>query len=731
MNGASVGTTKSMVAKFVAGSARVLVAAILLGSAVSFFAPQAGAQAASWKQIPVPPLPAFKPQQPKRIELANGMVIFLQEDHELPIVDAMARIRGGSVNGPTNKTGLVDIYGEVWRTGGTKTQTGDQLDDFLEVRAAKVETGGGPDSTTISFDCMKGDLDDVFKVFVDVLKNPEFRADKIDIAEKGEDDGISRRNDEIGEIAQRESVKLAYGAENPYARVPEYATVAAITRQDLIDWHEKYVHPNNIILGITGDFDAAAMESRLRAAFESWAKGPTLPKNEIAYSPAKPGYYLIPKEDVNQSNIRMVAMGTTRDNPDYYAISVFNEAFGGGFSSRLFNDIRTKRGLAYGVGGGIGTNFGHPGILQISIGTKSQSTIEAIRAADEDIADLATHPITEEEIQRAKDAILNAFIFRLDSPDKILGERMTYEYYGYPPDWLDKYQDEIKKVTVADVNRVAAKYLHKDQLAVLVVGNTRQFDKPLNTLGEVKDIDITIPAPAAAKEEAKPAASNPEGKALVAKVAAAMGGLDKLQSVKSMKVSLSESNAGEPANPIDVTLAFPDSMHVDVQTPQGKLTIVASPNAAFMSMAGMGSRSMGPEQKNEMFAQLHHDLVYVAQHAEDPAFTFTAAGSEKIGDVDAAVVDIGGAIPWVRWYVDPKTGYVLREKYKGLGREGPFEGETNLSDWRTADGLTLPYQHQNKQNGQATSSSEVKKIEINPQLDPKLFEKPAEEKPES
>jgi zinc protease len=692
--------------------------------------PQAAAQATSWQQVPIPQLPAFKPQQPKRIELKNGMVIFLQEDHELPLIDGTARIRGGSVNEPAAKTGLMDIYGEVWRTGGTKSQTGDQLDDFLEIRAAKVETGSSSDSTTISFSCLKADLDDVFKAFVDVLQNPEFRADKIDLAQKEEGDGISRRNDDVGEIAHRETVKLAYGADNPYARVPEYSTVAAITRQDLIDWHGKYVHPNNIILGISGDFDSAAMEARLRAAFDTWPKGPALPKNEIQYAPAKPGYYLIPKDDVNQSTIHMVALGTTRDNPDYYAINVFNEAFGGGFSSRLVNDIRTKRGLAYGVSGGIGANFGHPGILQISIGTKSGTTIEAIKAADENIDNLATHPITDEEIQHAKDGILNAFIFRLDSPDKILGERMTYEYYGYPPDWLDKYQAEIKKVTAADVNRVAAKYLHKDQLAVLVVGNTKDFDKPLSSLGAVKEIDITIPPPPAEKSEdngaAKPATSNPEGKALAAKVAAAMGGLPKLQSIKTMHVSIDESDGGSPPAPVDVTIALPDRMRIDIQTQQGALTIVASPDAAFMSMAGMGTRSMPPEQKNEMLSQMHHDLVYVAQHADDPAFTFTAAGTEKIGDVDAAILDIGGAIPWVRWYIDPKTGYILREKYKAMGQSGPFDGETNLADWRTVDGLTMPYKHQNKQDGKETSTAQFKKIELNPAVDPKLFVKPAE-----
>src|SRR6266567_1122950 len=198
----------------------------------------------TWQQIPIPKLPEFHPQEPKRIELPNGMVIFLQEDHELPTIDGFARIRDGSRREPANKAGLVDIYGEVWRTGGTKTQTGDQLDDYLEIRAAKVETNGGIDSTTISLSCLKEDFNDVFKVFSDLLREPEFREDKLDLAKREAFDGISRRNDEISDIAHREATKLAYGAQNAYARVPEYATVGAVTRQDLLDWHHTYVHPN-------------------------------------------------------------------------------------------------------------------------------------------------------------------------------------------------------------------------------------------------------------------------------------------------------------------------------------------------------------------------------------------------------------------------------------------------------------------------------------------------------
>ena len=687
-------------------------------------------QTAKWQQIPVPPLPAFHPAQPKRIQLSNGMVIFLQEDHELPLINGTARIRGGSHDEPAAKVGLVDLLGEVWRTGGTKNQTGDQLDDFLEIRAAKVETGGGPDSTTISLSCLKGDFDDVFKVFADLLQNPEFRAEKLDIAQKQAFDAISRRNDDISDIAARETAKLAYGADNPYARQPEYATIAAITRQDLVDWHNTYVHPNNIILGISGDFDSSAMEAKLRAAFDSWSKGNDLPKAEVHYDPAKPGYYQITKEDVNQSSIHMIGLGTTRNNPDYYAIAVFNEAFGGGFSSRLFNDIRTRRGLAYSVGGGIGTNFGHPGILQFVAGTKSQSTIESIDALQSDIDALKTKPITEEEIKHAKDAILNAFIFRLDSPDKVLAERMTYEFYGYPSDWLDKLPGEIEKVSAADVNRVAEKYIHRDQLAVLVVGNIKEFDKPLASLGPVKQIDISIPPPPGVKEEqgAKPTASNEEGKSLAAKVAAALGGEAKLASVKSLSAKLTvtqKTPQGELSMPMETVIIFPDRLHAEMHPSGMTMNIVITPESAFMSVPGQGVRDMPASQKDETLDQIKRDPIFITSHLHDSNVFFTAAGSEKVGDVEARIVDVNSEGTAVRWFVDAQSGRILKETYIAASQHGPVPGETDMEDWKEIGGLNLPTLRINKQNGEESSRSEYVSLELNPTVDPKLFEKPA------
>jgi len=465
---------------------------------LSFFAFSAEAQQiVPWNKIQAPPLPAFTPPEPTRIQLANGMVIFLQPDHELPLISATARIRGGSISEPLNKTGLTDLYGDVWRTGGTKTKTGDEMDDFLEARAAKIETDNQSDSTTISLNCLKGDFDAVFAMYLELLHNPEFREDKLVLSKQQAYTAIARRNDDVGGIVHRESLVIAFGKDNPYARVPEYATVAAVTRQDLLDWHKQYVYPNNIIFGIAGDFDPRAMEAKLRAAFESWQKGPQAHTPDVKFTEPKPGYYFIRKTDVNQTTIAMLDLGIERNNPDYFAVTVMNEIFGGGFASRLFNNLRTGQGLAYAVGGGVGYGWNHPGLTNIEMQTKGASTVEGIKGMDTEIDKLLANAATPDELKKAKDDILNSFIFQFDTPEKVLREKMAYEFYHYPLDFLEKYRSEVEKVTADDVSRVARKYVHKNQLAVLVVGNDSDFDKPLSSLGPVTNVDIAIPPPPA------------------------------------------------------------------------------------------------------------------------------------------------------------------------------------------------------------------------------------------
>ena len=462
------------------------------------------AAASSWKDIRIPPLPKWTPAQPKRIQLANGMVIFLLEDHELPLINAHAMIRGGSRSEPAGKSGMLEIYGDVWRTGGTGKMTGDQMDDYLEARAAKLETNDSSDNTSISLDCLKGDFDDVFRLFLDLLHDPAFREDKIELAKNELNTTIARRNDRSRGIADRQARKLAYGRNNPYAREPQYATVAAVTRADLLSWYRQHVAPNNMILGMVGDFNSAEMEKKLRDAFAGWPRGPQVRKPDIPLQPAKPGLYVIDKPDVNQSDIRFVTLGIERSNPDYFASQVMNQILSGGFTSRLMADLRTKRGLAYDVGGRLGADWDHPGIFYLTIATKTASTVEAIEGMRQEMAKLKTDPPSESELKFAKEAILNSFIFHFDTPTKVLRERLTYEFFGYPLNFLEISRDKIEKLTVQDVNRVIQKYVHPEQFAVLVVGNTKEFQTSLAALGPATKLGVADETPTTGAAEAAP-----------------------------------------------------------------------------------------------------------------------------------------------------------------------------------------------------------------------------------
>jgi zinc protease len=457
-----------------------------------------------WEKIPIPPLHEFKPQEPKRIELKNGIVIFLQEDHELPFITGSVTIPGGSRDESAAKAGMIDLYGQTWRTSGSEKMNGDDMDDFLEAKAAKIETGGDIDSTALTWNSLKGDADQVYDLAIDLLFHPKFNAEKLQLAQQQDATAIVRRNDDEDEIADRESAKLVYGPDSPYTRQPELATIGAVTLADLNAWHDRTVH-GKLIVSVFGDFEPAAMEAKLRGTFEGLPQAKPLPQRADKFEPPAQAVYFINKEDVNQSNIQIVGLGTDRRNPDVPALAIMNDVLGGGFGSRLFEKVRTELGLAYAVGGGVGFGYDHPGAFRVMVLTKSASTVDATKAALSEISGLDTRPMTEAELKRAKDDILNSFLFRYDTKEKVLAESVRLEFYGYPPNYLQTYKAALEKVTVADINAAAKRYIHPDKLAVLVVGNGPEIKPGLDQLsmGPVHPVDITIPQPKQTAAEEK------------------------------------------------------------------------------------------------------------------------------------------------------------------------------------------------------------------------------------
>jgi zinc protease len=339
---------------------------------------------------------------------------------------------------------------------------------------------------------------------MDLLFHPKFNAEKLELAKQQDATGIVRRNDDEGEIAGREAAKLVYGADSPYTRQPELATLASVTLDDLSKWHDRTMG-GKLIVAISGDFDPAAMEAKLRKTFEALPPAKALPARNDAFHDTQSGLFFINKEDVNQSNVEIVALGTDRRNPDVPPLALMNDILGGGFGSRLFQKVRTELGLAYAVGGGYGFEYDHPATFDVMVLTKSESTVDATRAAMAEIAGLTTTPFTEEELKRAKDDILNTFLFRYDTRDKVLAEAVRLEFYGYPPNYLETYKAALEKVTLPDLARVAKKYIHPDKLAVLVVGNGPEIKPGLNalSLGPIHPVDITIPQPKPTAAEEK------------------------------------------------------------------------------------------------------------------------------------------------------------------------------------------------------------------------------------
>ena len=677
--------------------------------------------------IKTPPLRKFAMPQPKRIQLANGMVIFIQEDHELPLVRGTAIIRGGDRDVPNDKAGLLGIYQSAWRTGGTTTKTGDELDQFLEARAARVETFGDEDSTAVSMDILKGDFDTVFPIWLDVLRNPAFRQDKIDLAKTQANTAISRRNDEPQGILARESSKLGYGADSPYARQSEYATVAGITRDDLLAFHKRFLHPNNIILSFIGDFDSAKMEKKLRDTFSGWARGPQAPAAPTALNPAKPGLYFVAKDDVTQANIAMVHPGTTRNNPDYYALVVMNEIFSGSFAGRLMQRLRSDRGLTYGVSGGVGANWDYPGLFRVQMSTKSSTALESVEALRNEVQRLTTDPVTAEELAQAKDSILNAYVFTMDTRAKALNQRVLLEFYGFPADYFVKYPTMIQQVTAADVERVAKKYVNPNQLAVLVIGKAKDFEKPLSTLGPVTPIDITIPEAGAGdkKAAAAPATGNAEGVALMNKVAEFVGGKAKIDAVTSTRrvgAMKMVTPQGEMQAEVNALTQYPSSSRVVMTMPMGVITRVVTPDAAFV-ITPMGTQDLPSSQRDSSATEMKTDLLTMLKNIGNPKYTFTAGATEKIGGADARLVEINADGAPVKWYVDPASGKLLRTVSRG---SGPMPGDvvTDFTEWKNFGGLNLPVASTITRNGERAGELTVSSIEVNPAVAADAFAKP-------
>ena len=685
------------------------------------------------KELTFPPLKELKLPKVERVVLKNGMVVYLVEDHELPLIEISAMIKVGSKYEPPDKIGLAEITGRVMRTGGTKSKTGDEIDEELESIAAEISTSIGISEGRAYLSALKESFDQALSIFADILMNPIFSEDKIELAKLEEKTAISRRNDDVMAIANREFIKLIYGSESPYARHPEYETIDNITREDIIAFHKKYFHPNNVILGVWGDFKTREMIKKLERAFRNWKPEkinfPPEPKVSLKL---KPSVNLIKKYDVNQTNIRIGHIGVRRDNPDYFALQVLTEILGGGFSSRLFRKVRSDLGLAYAVWGAFVAHYDYPGMFFAGCSTKSQSTCQAIRAIINEIKRIVEEGVTDDELKKAKDSILNSFVFNFDTKREIVERLMTYEYYGYPSDFLQRYKRNIGKVTKEDILRAARKYIHPDKLIILAVGNDKDFDCSLSEFGPVNEIDITIPEPKIKKEEIPEATKETIARAeeILNTSIETLGGLERLRKIRNM-IIVKETKMITPQGEFKISskeiVVYPDKTRSEINMPFGEVVMVVNGEKGWIK-APQGIQDLPESQLKDMKKGLERDTIYLLQNIKKEGIKIQAIAPEEIEGKKAEVVLItdkkGNSI---KLAIDPETGLILKKSYQGKTMMGPAKLDEFYSDYREVSGIKIPFHIVVNSNGKKFAEVDIKEVKINSQISDSLFEKPEKE----
>ncbi|RKU10450.1 hypothetical protein C6501_13935 [Candidatus Poribacteria bacterium] len=674
----------------------------------------------------------FKPPVPERHELSNGMVLYLLEDHELPVFDISGLVRTGTIYDSSDKVGLASICASVMRTGGTVSREPEALNEELEFMAASVEIGMSPEYGRVSLSTMAEDIEKGLEIFADVLQNPAFREDKLELRKQQAIEAIRRRNDNPIQLAWRNFSAILYGTDHPFGWYSEIEDVESITVDDLKAFHAKYYQPDNIMLAITGDFETETLIAQLEKVFDGWDNAKIeFPHISDVENAPKPSVNYIMK-DLPQTTMLIGHFGIKRtpDFPDFFALRVMNDILGeGGFTSRLMKEVREKHGLAYMVGSLMQTSlYSNPGEWFAYSQTRSDKTAEAISLIISIVRDLRENPVSEEELQRTKDSLINSFVFGFESSSQIAFQQMMLAYRGFAPDFLETYTDNIAKVTAEDVQAVAQKYLHPDALTIVTVGNQDNFDRPLGEFGEVNEIKIKQPTPP--PPEPMPEASETDvakAKEIVAAAVEAHGGLEKLKAVKNA-VTQSNITVQTPGGKMDLQVVFyhsyPDKFRQEMNTPQGKVSYVYDGHAAY-AISSMGVQPLPPEIATSLIDLVFRDMIPLLANLTQNDIPVQYAGTEEVLGEQASVLIVkqpSGEM--LKLFISEETHHVVKNAFRDTVQGVMVNKETFFSDFREVEGVQFAFHMMQNVNGELNTNNRVNSVKLNVELDESLFEVP-------
>ena len=483
-------------------AASLVTAACLVGGCASDVlaeqaAPRSSPGSALVRQMKFPPLHLTVPRVGRDVQrrvLPNGIVLYLASDRTLPVINAYVVFRAGSLYETPLRPGVAQFAASQLRSGGTAALSSEALNQTLEVLGVSIEAAVSSETISVTLNALAKNSDQALQLLADVIRRPAFESPSLETYRGRVIEDLRRVAENPSRLASQEFARVMYTENYPLGRRLTPSQARAIQRDDLLAFHQRFVRPDNMFVALVGDFSVEELQAKIQARFDDWTPVgpldlPPLPKVEPR---SEHGVYTLAR-DLAQSNVILGHFGIDRTNPDRYAIQLMDMILGGGgFTSRIMERVRTEEGLAYSVSSSFPTSTRDIGLFRVTVQTKNENVPRAVRTILEEMRRLQERPVTPEELEGAKDSLINSFVFRFSSRFSTVTQLLSLELDGYPPDYYDTLLDRYRAVTVEEIQRVAIKYLQPNTTTVIAVGDVSRFESALEALGPLH----RLPTPA-------------------------------------------------------------------------------------------------------------------------------------------------------------------------------------------------------------------------------------------
>ncbi|MBN8808612.1 MAG: insulinase family protein [Sphingomonas sp.] len=430
-------------------------------------------------RVPIPapgtPVVATLPA-PVTMKLANGMSVIVVEKHDLPLVSVRIVANGGGAADPAGRAGLNNLTADLM-TKGTRTRSATQIANAVENLGGSISSGAGWDSTEVAMQVKADQLPSGLGVLADVTRNPAFAADELERDRAQAIDGVQVQLKNPGRLANLVAARAVIG-NSPYGHALSGTPMSlkAITRADVTGAYAATWRPGDTTLVLVGDVTPAAAKALVEANFGSWRGGGAAPAPvpTVAAVALPPRIIVVDLPNAGQAGVVVARPGIARRDPDFYAASVANATLGVGFSSRLNQEIRIKRGLAYGAGSGLAARR-QPGYVAANTQTKNPSATEVVGLILDTMRGMGTAPVPVDELSSRKAVLIGDFGRETETTSGIANVLGNYVIEGVPLSELKSFTPRIDGIDPAQVQRVSQRLLDPTNASIVVVGDAKLF----------------------------------------------------------------------------------------------------------------------------------------------------------------------------------------------------------------------------------------------------------------